>query len=366
MQPRPTLIGTIARAPVMRNVWLGRAILAIILAVLLVLTFFPERYRAAVTLTPTDPASLGLSGTLGQLGALNSVFGNQAAVEVALKIGRSVAVQQTVTRRLNLVERMHEKDPLAVYRWLQDHVTTRSLRGGIIQFETLNKDPELAKDIVGAYAGATQAELALISRRQTEYKRDLLVKLVGDASDRLSRARGAYDSFRLQNRYADPTTSIGEIGSQIPQLETSIRAKEVQLRTARQFATDDNLQVQQILAQLSAMRAQLARAQATSTSPDNSVGRAVAASTQAERLQRELKIAQTLYDNYMRFLEGTSVEDLTSTASVRVLEPAFVDTDRQVNWSALTAAVAIFLLWAAIEFYRLRPPVGERIVVREA
>ena len=362
MLARRTLVGTVARAPVLRNLWLGRVILAALLAVLIVLSFFPERYRAAVTLTPTDPTSLGLSGTLGQLGALNSVFGNQAAVEVALKIGRSVFVQEGVTRQLDLVNRLHRKDALEVYRWLDGHVTIRSLRGGIIQFETLNSDPALAKNIVGAYANWTQTELARISRRQTVYKRDVLEKLVTDASDRLARARGAYDSFRLQNRYADPVESIGEIGMQVPQLEARIRAKEVQLATARQFATDNNMSVQELVAQLNALRGQLAQARETSPSNSTSVGRAVLASTQAERLERELKIAQTLYDNYMRYLEGTSVEDLTSTASVRILEPAFVDTQRQVNWAALSAAMAVFLLWAAVEFYRLRPPVGERLI----
>ena len=365
MLARPTIIGSLSRAPVLRNLWLGRAVLALLIAVLLFFSFFPERYRAAVTLTPTDPTSLGLSGTLGQLGALNSVFGNQAAVEVALKIGRSVAVQSSVAKQVKLMEKVHFDDDVDMYRWLSDNVIIRSLRGGIIQFELTNRDPILSKAIVGAYAAATQQELAVISRRQTEYKRDVLVKLVTDASDRLSRARGAYDSFRLQNRYADPKESIAAIGSQIPQLEERIRAKEVQLSAARQLATDNNISVQQIIAQLSFLRSQLDQAKATSTAGDNSVGRAVLASTESLKLQRELKISQTLYDSYVRFLEGTSVEDLTSTASVRILEEPFIDPERQINWSALASAIAVFLLWAAIEFYRLRPPVGERVLVRE-
>lgn len=365
MRERRTLIGTIARAPVLGNLWLGRAVLIFILGILLILSFFPERYRGAVTLTPTDPTSLGLSGTLGQLGALNSVFGNQAAVEIALKIGRSLAVRQIVAKQLGLMEKLNFENPLEMHRWLEKNVTIRSLRGGIVQFETLNRDPALAKALVGAYASATQGELAKISRRQTEYKREVLIELVTDASQRLSRARGAYDSFRLRTRYADPDSSLSAIGSQIPRLQVAIRAKEVELNAARQFATDSNMSVRQILAEIAVLRGQLSQAEATSPEQRDSVGRAVSASTQAERLERELKIAQTLYDNYMRFLEGTSVEDLTSTASVRLLEQPFVDTARQINWTMLAAALALFLLWIALEFYRMRPPVGERIVVRE-
>lgn len=365
MTPRRTIVGTIANAPLLRDRWLGRAILAIILALLLFFSFFPERYRGAATLTPTDPTSLGLSGTLGQLGAINSVFGNQAAVEIALKIGRSFYARETVAQQLNLMERLDFSTPTAMHRWLERHVDIRSLRGGIVQFETLNSDPALAKDLVGAYASATQEELSRISRRQTEYKRDVLLKLVADASDRLASARGAYDTFRVRSRYANPGVSIDSIGSQIPLLQGEIRGKEVQLAAARQFATDNNMTVRQILAELQGLRAQLAKAKETNPAQEDSVGRAIIASTQAEKLQRELSISQALYDNYARYLEGTSVEDLTSTASVRVLEQPFIDTERQINWGPLAAAIALVLLWAAIEFYRLRPPVGERVTIRE-
>jgi capsule polysaccharide export protein KpsE/RkpR len=365
MLARRTIIGTIAGSPLLRNRHLGRAAMAVILAILLFFSVFPERYRAAVTLTPTDPTALGLSGTLGQLGALNSVFGNQAAVEIALKIGRGIYTREMVANRLKLMDRLGFANRTEMHRWLERNVEIRSLRGGIVQFETKNKDPDLARDLVGAFADATQEELARISRRQTDYKRGVLIKLVTEASNRLARARGAYDTFRLSSRYANPSESIEAIGSQIPLLQGAIRSKEVQLTAARQFATDENMNVRQILAELKALRAQLAQAEATNPAQKDSVGRAVLASTQAEKLQRELSIAQTLYDSYMRFLEGTSVEDMTSTASVRILERPFVDTKRQVNWAPLAAAIALFLLWMAIEFYRLRPPVGERMIVRE-
>jgi hypothetical protein len=41
-----------------------------------------------------------------------------------------------------------------------------------------------------------------------------------------------------------------------------------------------------------------------------------------------------------------------------MLEQPYVSTERQYRWSLLAAAIALFLLWMAIEFYRLRPPLG--------
>jgi capsule polysaccharide export protein KpsE/RkpR len=177
----------------------------------------------------------------------------------------------------------------------------------------------------------------------------------------LGTAKAAYDSYRLANRAIMPELALMNASSLVPQLEATIRSQEIGLATARRSYTDDNIIIQQQLAQLAALRQQLAQAQATSPTMRDSVGQAVQASRQGEQLYRKVQIAQSLYDNYMRFLEGTDVEDLTATASVRILEPAFVDTARQINLSYAAIAAALLLLWGALEVYRWVPPVGERV-----
>lgn len=364
MTPPRSIISSIAQARIIRDNWPRRILFAALFAIALLLSAFPERYRAASSLTPADPNTLGLAGALGQLGAINSVFGNQAAVEVALKVGRSVYVRDTVMRQTKLEQRLG-MSRIELHRWLADKVEVRSLRGGILLIEMNDRDRGLARDLVAAYAEATRARLAEINRRQTEYKRGILMKLVSDSSDRLARAQSAYDSFRLRTRYGDPEAAMEAIGERIPVLEAAIKAKDVQLNAARQFYTDENMTIRQLASERDALVRQLVEAKATNPSQSNSVGRVVQASTEANRLERELAVAQSLYDSYIRFLQGTSVEDLTAEASVRVLEAPYVDTERQFDYRFLALAAAIAMLWAAIEFYRLRPAVGDRIVVRE-
>jgi uncharacterized protein involved in exopolysaccharide biosynthesis len=365
MTPPRSIISTIVHAPILREAWPRRASFAVLIAVAILLTFVPERHRAAVTLTPTDPQSLGLSGTLGQLGAINNVFGNQAAVEVALRVARSEQARTLVIKRLKLTDRLSQKDLIKLHRWLEDEVEIRSLRGGIVLIEMQNRDAALARDIVAAFADATQARLAEISRRQTAYKREVLVKLVNDASSQLSLAQARYDQFRLTNRTPSPRTAVDAVGLRLPQLEAEIKAKQVELAAARQLYTDDNIIVRQRSAELAALQRQLQEVRATTPTDETSVGRAVVSSSQLFKLERDLTIARALYDSYLRYLQGTAVEDLTSTANIRVLEPPFVDTERQLYLPAAAAAVALFLLCLAIEFYRLRPAVGDRLLLRE-
>jgi tyrosine-protein kinase Etk/Wzc len=355
MTPPRSIIGRIAHAPFVRNPSVRRGVIIGLVTICGVLTLYPEKYRAATSLTPTDPTSLGLSGTLGQLGAVGSVFGNQAAVEVSMKIARSDYVREVVMKKLALDKRLG-LSPLETHRWLNRHVDVSTLRGGIIEFELKLRDAVLAKDIVAAYGESVRAQLGTISRTQTSYKRAILVKLVEDSSDRLAKAQAAYDSFRLQTRYSSPQAAIYAAGDRIPELEALIRAKEVELNAARQFATDENFSVRQRLAEMEALQRQLNIARSVSPVQQSSVGQVVKQSTEVDKLRRDLDLAQGLYDSYKRYLQGTSVENLTSTANVRILEPAYIDSERQYNWVAVVAAVLVLLLGAAIEVYLIRPP----------
>ncbi|MDP1735917.1 MAG: hypothetical protein Q8L23_00600 [Caulobacter sp.] len=361
MTPPKTIIGQIVNLRFFERFAWRAGVFIPIIALFLLLTFIPERYKATGSLTPTDSASMGLSGALGQLGAIDNVFGTQAAVEVAVRIANSVDVSDRVIADVNLANRMKGRSRVALHRWLAGRVDIRSLRGGIIVVEMEHRDPALSRDIVASYIRATQQQLTVISRRQTNYKREILRKLVSDSLVDLADAQAKYDEFRLRNGFADPRKSIEAIGNRIPALEADIKGRQIALSAARQIYTGDNLVVKQQQAELAAVQSQLAAARATNRQGPDSLGKLVDNSNQLFLLERELGISRALYDSYMRFLQGTAVEDLTATGNVRVLEEAYTDTSRQYYLPAMVGALAFLLLWMAIEFYRLRPPVGERL-----
>lgn len=361
MTPRRSLVGQVTRWHLLDRFWRRAMIFGLTALVLLVLAFFPERHKASATLTPADPATLGLSGTLGQLGAINSVFGRQADVEVALRVGTSLSTREEVIEELDLADRLGYDSMIDVHRFLEDEVTMRSLRGGIIVVEMEGRDPDLALEIVSSYSRATRERLAVITRRQTEYKRKILIELVDEANDRLATAQAAYNEYRLARGYADPSTNVIAIVSRVPALQAALDAKELEIASAGQLYANDHMVMVQLRGERDALQAQLSEAlRSTPTSQGNTVGEAVQVSSELFKLERELDMARSLYDNYMRFLEGTTVEDLTSEANIRVLEDPHVETERQLWLPALAASIAVFLLWLAIEFYHLRPPLEAR------
>jgi uncharacterized protein involved in exopolysaccharide biosynthesis len=339
----------------------GRALVfGTALAVSGLLTLFPERHLATASFTPSDREALGLAGTLGQLGAAGSIFGNQAAVEVALRVGNSDAVRDVVIKNTFLAEELESRGRTDLQRYLRRKVEVRSLRGGIVLIEMQDTDPEKAREIVGAFETAIEAELARVARRQTAYKRKVLKRLVKEASDELAIAEAAYDTFRLQNRYPDPRGRIGAIGDRVNLLDSLIRSKEIALSSAREIYADRNLNIRQMEAELKALRAQYAEAKSVDPQGEQNVRTVVEASSELYRLERDFEIAKSLYNSYLRYLRGTAVEDLTADANMRMIEVPHVITKRQYWLPALALTIAILLMWVAIEAYRLRTPPGER------
>jgi len=351
-------MGNLALSRWFENAWRRRAIMAALGIIFALLSLFPKEYRAVVTLSPTDAASLGLGGALGQLGAFSSVFGNQAATEVSLKVARSMAVRRIVIEKLDLMRVKGFSNSIDADRWLTGAVSIRSLRGGILQFESKGRDPELRQAMVGAFAEATRLRMAEISRTQTAYKRKILTDLVDQSSERVNRAQAAYDAYRRDTRYLEPSGAIGGMGGRVASIEATLKQREIALEQARAFATDNNISVRQIIAEMDVLRRQLAEARSLNPSEPYSVNRAVIQLTRIQKLERELGMAKGLNDSYKRFLEGTAVEDLTASGNIRILEPPYIDSARQFR--TIPAALLIFTMLVAIgmELYLLRPPVG--------
>ena len=359
MTPVPSVIDRITANRWFRNDWRRRGVAAVMVVVLLLASYFPREYRTATAVATTDAASLGLGAALGQTNAYNSVFAGQAALEIALRVGRSQETRRIVIDKLDLVKARNFSSYLEADRWLASHVDINAIRGGMLEIQMVNREPKFSLKVVTEMVRAIRFRLGEISRNQTSYKRRTLQLLLNQANLRLDTARAKYNAYRLKTGYTTPAAALGAIGARVPYFRNAIKAKEMELEKARTFATDNNMSVRQINTEISVLKSQLADALKLDATQPYSVDRVVQESTVVSEFETELFIAQQQRDSYKFYLEGTTVEDLTSVANMRVLEPPYVDTGRPYKTFPLLLAFLVILFELIIEVYYLRPPLSE-------
>jgi hypothetical protein len=157
MTPRPSLIGSIAESRLLRRRWWRRGGFALLAALLAVLSFYPERYRATMLLAPPDRS--GDLGTIAQLGAMNGLIGSEYQPERLLAVARSPQVALGVIRDLKL----QNGDTRAALRTIECKTNVRTLRGGIVEIEAIDTDPALALTLAAKLGAAAQARLRALS-----------------------------------------------------------------------------------------------------------------------------------------------------------------------------------------------------------
>jgi tyrosine-protein kinase Etk/Wzc len=128
-------------------------------------------------------------------------------------------------------------------------------------------------------------------------------------------------------------------------LRGQLAAKQVEIRAMREFAADQNPDLQRAQQELVSIEGQLAAMDATA---DRKTGDLIAPKgtvTQAgldyERALREVKYRETIQDLLARQYEGARVDEARQGALVQIVDPAVVP-DRPVNlyrvWIALAVA----------------------------
>jgi capsule polysaccharide export protein KpsE/RkpR len=276
-----------------------------------------------------------------------------------MRVGRSQETRKIVIDKLHLMQKMDFANGIEADRWLASQVNVNALRGGLIEIDMKTRDQQFGVSVVSEMVKAIRFRLGEISRNQTGYKRRVLIELLRRSNVRLAEARTKYDAYRRETGYTAPGPSLGAIGARVPYLRNAIKAKEMELTKARAFATDNNMAVRQINTEIEVLKSQLTEALKLDPKQPYSINRVVVESTKISDLELELMIAQQQHDSYKFYLEGTTVEDLTSVANIRVLELPYIDTARQSRPIPAAIALLIVLFSLVIEFYLMRPTISD-------
>jgi hypothetical protein len=335
-----------------RNRFIIYAVLAVIFGVL---SFFPRFYISRVKLISQDPAAGGLSSALGMLGGVQnfaSLLGSHQTAEVYLMVGRGNEVVNEVIKKMHLIEdHRYATVPKAIVG-LSHKVDIHSLNGGVLEIEVHDRDPKYALALVQAYRTAIEDRVKTISREQAALKRRLVAERFADSTQRLAETQQKLEAFRRANNLAEPGEQFGSQLGMRASLEGQLRAKQVQLQTARQFSTDQSIEVQTIRSDIAGLEGQIGRLEAE-TNQAAGLQSLATKSIEYLNLYREVQFAQALHEIYTRSLEQVTVSELLADSSqdLASLEEPFVEAPWRPNIFGLAPLALILLLAFYIEYY---------------
>jgi len=328
-----------------------------------ILAVWPRVYEARADLKPL-PQSTGLSSLLSQdsgLSSLGALFGNQQSIEGDLAVARSQGVLRDALSRLPSGDRRRLGSGAHAEVTMRKMVDVEALRGNIIEIAARSHDPVLSKDLVTGYIAAIQSRMTALSRQQIAERKAVASNRVNEAANRLASAQAALTRFRSANRLAAPELQIGASVNLLANLQGRLDAAEVELNSARQFATSENVQVKSLEAQVAGIQSQIRSLQTDAHTSDAPTLAAMSLQTSEYlNLATNAKFAEVVYTAYVRALESITVEELSSNDSISLIQPAYLLPERLYNVFFLGMFFLLILLAVVAEFLIVNPFGGRR------
>jgi len=273
-------------------------------------------FTARTTFLPPQQQQSGVASALASLGGLAGLAG--AAGGIKNPADQYVALMQSVTAEDSLVDQF---DLMKVYQAGYRFEARRALeqytriavgkKDGLISVEVDDENPQRAADLANAYVEELRRMTSVLAVSEAQQRRVFFENELRAARDHLTRAQQALQAsgFNPGAMRAEPRAAADSYA----QLKAQITAAEVRTQVLRGTLADSAPEMRKQLAELGALRAQLARLEQTADagSDDDYLSK-----------YREFKYRETLFDLFARQYEIARIDESREGALIQVVDPA--------------------------------------------
>jgi uncharacterized protein involved in exopolysaccharide biosynthesis len=306
-------------------------------------------FQAKTVFLPPQQQQSSAMAALSQLGALSGLAG--ASLGVKSTADQYVALLQSTTVADRLIDGFKLQEVYDVeYRFKAREILANNVRvvlgkkDGLITVEVEDESAQRAADMANRYVD----ELRLLTNRlaltEAQQRRVFFEKQLVQSRDDLTKAQEALQAsgFSAGALRADARASAEGYA----RLRAEATAAEVRLQTLRRNLADAAPEVQQTMSALSALRAQLAKLEASTDlngSPDY------------VSKFREFKYQETLFELMARQYELARVDESREGALIQVVDVAKpAERKAKPNRTLITAAAVLvsLILLAGFVFIR--------------
>jgi uncharacterized protein involved in exopolysaccharide biosynthesis len=343
-----------------RLVWI--ASLVIVVAAATAALLLPNYYKAIAVILPPQQGTTGASmmAQLGNLGAMGAMGGGGLSIknpnDMQVALLKSRTVEDAMADRFHL-QALYDRKYLSSARKHWESVTSveNGLKDGLIKLSVTDRDPRRAADLANGWVEEYRRLTAALAITEASQRRLFFERQLSAAHEDLVRAEE-------QMKQTEQRTGVIEVEGQArariasaAQVRGQIAAKQIEIRAMREFAADQNPDLERAQQELNGMEGQLS---AMDVDSDRSAGDLVAPPgklTQGgldyARALREVKYRETIQDLLTRQYEGARIDEARQGSQVQIIDSATIP-DRPSShyrlWIALGALVLALPLALAV------------------
>lgn len=309
-------------------------VLSVVVALLL-----PPIYRAETSILPPQQSSSSMLGQLmGQLGGLSGVAGAAVGIknpnELYVGMLQSRTVVDRIIDRFDLMKSYDEEYRENARKKLLKYTEVQSDRkSGIITVAVEGKDPRRAAEMANAFVEELRALTGGIAMTEAGQRRLFFEGQLKEAKSEVSRAEEGFRGFQERTGALQIDAQAKAVIEGIANLRAMIAAREVQLKVLQTFATPRNPDFQKVEEEVRALRMELSRLEGAGGrghDPLMPTGRMPAVGTEYLRKLRDLKYAETLYEQLAKQYELARIDEARDAAVIQVIDPA-IPPERKVK-----------------------------------
>jgi tyrosine-protein kinase Etk/Wzc len=243
----------------------------------------------------------------------------------------SRTVQDNLLKRFKLMERYNEKLSDDARKELSKNVRISSGKDGLITISADDKEPVFAADLANAHVSQLAELLSRLALTEAQQRRVFFEKQLTNAKENLTKAEQALQTTGVNAGAlkANPTAAVGGLA----QLQAGIAAQEVKVASMRGYLAESAPDFKQAMTELSALRAQLRRAEQTQSPVQ-------AGDSDYIAKFRDFKYFETLFDLFAKQYELARVDESREGAVIQVLDLALPPERKSKPQKALIAVLA--------------------------
>lgn len=326
----------VIRVAIKRSKLVGIATLAIVGLGSAVALLLPSRYVATTVILPPQQGGSSGAAMMAQLSSLSAITGAGASAlgiknsnDLQVSLLKSRTVEDAMVARFHLQALYHAKYlSSARKQWEKKTSIDSGLKDGLIRLSVTDRDPRRAAEMANGWVEEYRRFSATLAVNEASSRRIFFERQVTDARENLARAEEEMKQTEQRTGVIEMDGQAHAMIAAAAMLRAQVAAKQVEIQAMRQFAADENPDLERARQELSSLETQLA---AMDVAHDRTRGDLVApkgtvsqSGLEYARALREVKYCETVVSLLMRLQEVARVDEARQGAQAQVVDPAVV------------------------------------------